>query len=109
MTGRRPPEACPPFIGPEFTESETRKSPPTYRLCFSAKTGIHSNGQASLSYPVEIGAAFERKDPTKGLIAKFHIIPTDFKEGVLFLIPATTDRREQADLLDDAMDAEAGQ
>lgn len=89
--------------------SQPRKSPPAYRLCFSAKTGINSNGQASLSYPVEIGAAFERKDPSKGLLAKFHIIPTDLKDGVLFLIPATTDRREQADLLDEAISAEAGQ
>jgi len=85
------------------------KARPIYRLCFSAKNGTNGNGQAQLSYPVEIGAAFERKDPTKGLIAKFHIIPVDFKEGVLFLIPADTDRREQGDLLNDAINAEAGQ
>lgn len=89
--------------------TQPRKAPPAYRLCFSAKTGINNNGQSSLSYPVEIGAAFERKDPSKGLLAKFHIIPTDLKDGVLFLIPADADRREQADLLDNAMDAEAGQ
>ncbi len=91
------------------TQSETRKSPPAYRLCFSAKNGTNGNGQAQLSYPVEIGAAFERKDPSKGLIAKFHIIPMELKEGVLFLIPADTDRREQGDLLEDAISAEAGQ
>ena len=85
------------------------KARPIYRLCFSAKNGTNGNGQASLSYPVEIGAAFERKDPTKGLIAKFHLIPMDFKEGVLFLIPAEADRRDQGDLLDDANNAEAGQ
>ena len=85
------------------------KARPVYRLCFSAKNGTDGNGQAQLHYPVEIGAAFERKDPTKGLVAKFHIIPTDFKDGVLFLIPADTDRRDEPDLLGEIADAEAGQ
>lgn len=85
------------------------KARPVYRLCYSAKNGVDGNGQAQLHYPVEIGAAFERKDPAKGLLAKLHIIPTDLKDGVLFLIPADTDRREQGDLLNNAIDAEAGQ
>lgn len=75
------------------TNSQSQaKARPIYRLCFSAKNGTNANGQANLGYPVEIGAAFERKDATKGLIAKFHIIPMDIKDGVLFLIPADTDR-----------------
>ena len=85
------------------------KARPVYRLCFSAKNGTDGNGQANLSYPVEIGAAFERKDPSKGLIAKFHIIPMDFKDGVLFLIPGEADRSAQGELLDTADDAEARQ
>lgn len=90
------------------TQSEA-KTRPVYRLCFSAKNGVNGQGQANLSYPVEIGAAFERKDPSKGLVAKFHIIPMDFKDGVLFLIPADADRRDQSDLLGEIADAEAGQ
>lgn len=89
--------------------SNQPKPGPLYRLCFSAKNGVNGNNQANLSYPVEIGAAFERKDPSKGLIAKFHIIPMDFKEGVLFLIPAEADRSAQGELLDTADDAEARQ
>ena len=92
------------------TQSQTKpKARPVYRLCFSAKNGTDGNGQAQLHYPVEIGAAFERKDPTKGLVAKFHIIPTDFKDGVLFLMPADADRRDEPDLLGEIADAEAGQ
>lgn len=92
------------------TQSQTKpKARPVYRLCYSAKNGVDGNGQAQLHYPVEIGAAFERKDPSKGLVAKFHIIPEHMRDGVLFLIPAENDRRDEPGLLDEIADAEAGQ
>lgn len=89
--------------------SKPAKARPVFRLCFSAKNGVDANGQAHLTYPVEIGAAFERKDPAKGLVAKFHIIPMDFKDGVLFLIPADAERQNQPDLLDAEIATETGQ
>jgi len=82
------------------TNPNPAKARPIYRLCFSAKNGIDSNGQANLAYPVEIGAAFERKDPTKGLFAKFQFVPMNIQDGVLFLIPAGTNDQEQADPID---------
>lgn len=92
------------------TQTTTKKSPPVYRLCFSAKNGTDRNGQQTLAYPVEIGAVFERRERDKGLIAKFSIIPTELKDGVLFLMPAETDRREENDLFEaDTQTAEAGQ
>ena len=82
------------------TQTTTKKAPPVYRLCFSAKTGTDRNGQPSLSYPIEIGVAFRRKDAGKGLIAKFTIIPTELSEGVLFLMPPAERSKDQPDLLD---------
>ncbi len=81
-------------------QTTAKKAPPAYRLCFSAKTGTDRNGQPTLSYPVEIGAAFHRKDAGKGLIAKFTIIPTELSEGVLFLMPPGERGDGQPDLLD---------
>ncbi len=80
-------------------QSNAQTSRPTYRLCFSARTGVDRNGQPTLGYPIEIGAAFARKDASKGLIAKFQIIPSDLKDGVLFLMPPRGDDA-QADLLE---------
>ncbi|WP_143742952.1 hypothetical protein [Maricaulis sp. W15] len=92
------------------TQTPTKKSPPVYRLCFSAKNGTDRNGQPTLAYPVEIGAVFERRERDKGLIAKFTIIPTELKDGVLFLMPADTDRRQESDLFEAGVEtAEAGQ
>ncbi|WP_138511601.1 hypothetical protein [Maricaulis alexandrii] len=92
------------------TQTPTKKSPPVYRLCFSAKNGTDRNGLPTLAYPVEIGAVFERRERGKGLIAKFSIIPTELKDGVLFLMPADADRRQESDLFEaDSEIVEAGQ
>lgn len=64
------------------------KTRPAFRLRYSANEGTDANGQSKLSYPVEIGVAFERNDASKGLIARFTIIPEDMRDGVLFLVPA---------------------
>jgi hypothetical protein len=90
--------------------TQPRKSPPAYRLCFSAKTGTDRDARAVLSYPIEVGACFHRTDPTKGLVAKFTIIPTELKDGVLFLMPVDTDRRQESDLFEAGIEvAEVGQ
>ncbi|MEO1243781.1 MAG: hypothetical protein AAFX54_17875 [Pseudomonadota bacterium] len=68
---------------------------PAYRLGFAPRTGTDNNGQPTLGYPIEIGAVFERREVEKGLIAKFQIVPTDLKDGVLFLMPL----RSEPDLL----------
>ena len=92
------------------TQTPTKKSPPVYRLCFSAKNGTDRNGQPTLAYPVEIGAVFERRERDKGLIAKFSIIPTELKDGVLFLMPADAERRAETDLFEpETATVEAGQ
>lgn len=91
------------------TQSETRKSPPAYRLCFSAKTGVDRDGRAILSYPIEVGACFHRTDPSKGLVARFTIIPSELREGVLLLMPVTASDAAQGDLLNQSITAEAGQ
>ncbi len=85
------------------------KARPIYRLCYSAKNGVDGNGQAILEYPVEIGGAFARRETEKGLVARFKIIPENMRDGVLFLIPAENDRRDEPDLLGEIADAEAGQ
>lgn len=69
-------------------------SAPAYRLGFAPFTGSDRNGQPKIGYPVEIGAAFHRKDREKGLVAKFTFLPADFTAGVLFLMPI---REEQSD------------
>jgi len=89
-------------------QTQQKKAAPAYRLLFSAKTGTDRTGQPTLSYPVEIGAAFHRREATKGLIAKFTIIPTELSEGVLFLAPVESRSHEQPNFLD-VQSAEAGQ
>ncbi|MEM8772993.1 MAG: hypothetical protein AAGD92_15200 [Pseudomonadota bacterium] len=64
---------------------------PTYRLGFAPRTGTDNSGQPTLGYPIEIGAVFERRDAEKGMIAKFQIVPTDLKDGVLFLMPVRSE------------------
>lgn len=76
------------------TQSNT--SAPAYRLGFAPFTGLDHNGQQTLGYPVEIGAAFHRKEREKGLVAKFAIVPEGLKNGgVLFLMPV----HQEPDLL----------
>ena len=60
---------------------------PVFRLGFAPRVGIDNNGQPTLGYPLEIGAVFNRHEIEKGMIAKFQIVPTDLKDGVLFLMP----------------------
>lgn len=67
------------------TAHESKK--PAYRLGFAPRTGTDNNGQPTIGYPVEIGAVFPRREAEKGMIAKFNIVPTDLKDGVLFLMP----------------------
>ena len=76
------------------TKSSQGRARPAYRLLFSVQTGADQNGQPILSYPIEIGAAFHRRDASRGLIAKFRILPTELKEGVLFLAPVNADRAQ---------------
>ncbi len=77
--------------------SQSTSKKPAYRLGFAPRTGTDQNGQPTIGYPVEIGAVFPRKEADKGLIAKFAIIPTDLKDGVLFLMPV----KSEPDLLDE--------
>ena len=84
----------------------TSSNRPAFRLCFAAQTGVQRDGRAELSYPVEIGACFTRKDPSKGLVARFHFIPDQIRDGVLFLMPVTEAKAESGDLF---ANAEAGQ
>lgn len=50
-------------------------------------SGKRRYNQPRLDYPIEIGAVFPRSDAKKGLIARFQIVPTDLKDGVLLLMP----------------------
>lgn len=78
------------------TQTKTNAKP-AYRLCYAARGGVDANGQAQLRYPVEIGAVFNRKDPTKGLVAKFHFTPADMRDGVLLLMPVIqSDQAQEA-------------
>jgi len=81
---------------------------PAFRLCFAAQLGTQRDGRAELSYPVEIGACFHRKDPSKGLVARFHFVPEQMRNGVLFLMPVNEAKADIGDLFE-AGDAEAGQ
>lgn len=67
--------------------TQTTSKKPAYRLGFAPRTGSDNNGQPTIGYPIEIGAVFNRLDAEKGMIAKFQIVPTDLKDGVLFLMP----------------------
>ena len=69
------------------TQTSTASKKPAYRLGFAPRTGTDNNGQPTIGYPIEIGAVFNRLDAEKGMIAKFQIVPTDLKDGVLFLLP----------------------
>ncbi|RFB06219.1 hypothetical protein [Parvularcula marina] len=62
-------------------------SQPVYRLGFAPYDGTDRNGQRKLGYPIEIGAAFQRHEADKGLVAKFRIIPANMTDGVLLLLP----------------------
>ncbi len=73
---------------------QSQGNKPAYRLGFAPRTGTDRNGQPTLGYPIEIGAVFNRKDADKGLIAKFALIPSDMRDGVLLLMPL----RDEADL-----------
>lgn len=71
----------------------TDNNKPLYRVAFSRKKGTDEKGQDVLSYPRSIGAVFARKDPTKGGIIELDLIPTELREGVLYLYPV--DEREE--------------
>ncbi|MCB1499025.1 MAG: hypothetical protein KDK07_04420 [Bauldia sp.] len=68
------------------------KERPLYRVTFSRITGTDDNGQQILARPVEIGAAWSRKNDKQGAIIALDIIPTDLvnRNGVLFLVPVNT-------------------
>ncbi|WP_421787172.1 hypothetical protein [Hyphobacterium sp.] len=83
-----------------MSKDSTSNNRPAYRACFSARTGIDRNGQSTLSYPVEIGAAFHRKDAEKGLILKFNLVPASVQDGVLFLIPLAEGETAQTELFE---------
>ena len=65
------------------------KERPLYRVTFSRITGTDDNGQQILARPVEIGAAWSRKNDKQGAIIALDIIPTDLvnRNGVMFLVP----------------------
>jgi|GEM_PF-5881856 len=75
-------------------ETQNTSKKPAYRLGFAPRTGTDNNGHSVLGYPIEIGAVFNRLDAEKGMIAKFQIVPTDLKDGVLFLMPLKQDQAE---------------
>ena len=64
---------------------------PAFRLGFAPRTGTDKNGQATIGFPVEIGAVFSRRNPDKGYVAKFSLVPADLKDGVLLLMPVRQD------------------
>jgi hypothetical protein len=72
-----------------------KSAQPAWRLGFAPRTGTDRNGQPILGYPIEVGAVFARREAEKGFVAKFAIIPADLKDGVLLLMPVTTNRREK--------------
>jgi len=76
-------------------ETQNTSKKPAFRLGFAPRTGTDTNGQPTIGYPIEIGAVFNRLDAEKGMIAKFQIVPTDLKDGVLFLMPL----KSESDLL----------
>lgn len=77
-----------------MTTQSNAQTLPAFRLSFAPFNGRDKSGQATIGYPVEIGAAFHRKDRDKGLVLKFSVVPSDLKDGVLFLMPP----RQQSDL-----------
>ena len=68
---------------------------PLYRVTFSRVTGKDGNGRDILARPKEIGAVWPRKGDKKGAVLALDLIPTDLvnRNGVLFLVPTTTDDR----------------
>lgn len=89
------------------TQSPSTRQRPAFRLCFAAQTGNLRDGRPELSYPVEIGACFHRKDPSKGLVARFTLIPEQMREGVLLLMPVEPAADTSGELFDAAA-VEAG-
>ena len=81
---------------------------PAFRLCYSAQTGIGRDGRKELSYPIEIGACFPRKDPSKGLVARFTFLPDQMREGVLFLMPVDASDDTTKELFEGDLDEGAG-
>ena len=79
----------------QTTTEQTNK--PVYRLSFAPYDGVDKSGQKVLSYPVEIGAAFNRTQKDKGLILKLKIIPANLDEGVLFLMPPLPPKQAQSE------------
>jgi len=72
------------------------KNLPLYRAKYCVVIGQDEDGKDKLSRAVEIGAAFSRKDPSKGAILKLDIVPQDLRNGVLFLDPVQSDTRGYA-------------
>jgi hypothetical protein len=85
--------------------TQSNKNYPAYRLCFSTKSGVDQNGNDILSFPVEIGAAFTRKETSKGHILKLHMVPQELSQGVLFLVPVAPKSADQPELLDEGASA----
>ena len=80
--------------------STTQPSPkPAYRIAFAKKNGTNGKGKDQLSYPREIGAAWTRKDESKGLILDFDVIPANMSEGVILLLPVTERSADTQDQL----------
>ena len=75
------------------TQPQNQK--PAYRMAFARKHLSNGKGKDQLGYPREIGAAWTRKDETKGLVLDFDIVPANMNEGVILLLPVTD--KETAD------------
>ncbi len=71
----------------------SKKNQPIYRAKFCAVTGTSENGNDILGKSVEIGAVWERKDPSKGAVLKLDIVPEGLSRGVLFLQPVKAEAR----------------
>jgi len=69
--------------------TEQTKQRPTHRVSFARIIGTDERGKDKLGSPKEIGAIWERKDPTKGAILKFDHIPIELTkhQGVMFVLP----------------------
>ena len=73
----------------------TKNDKPLYRVTFSRLTGKDENGRDILARPKEIGTVWPRKGGKQGAILSLDLIPTDLvnRNGVLFLVPVTSDER----------------
>ena len=73
--------------------TQSKPTPPLFRVSFSRITGIDADGKSILSRSREIGAVWPRKGGKPGGILQLDIVPVELAQhkGVIFLTPAAPD------------------